>query len=82
MAQQGRTMTGTIDQDGVLRLAGTLGVRPICPECHEPINLALDLTSFTIGVEHELAHARCLWRPEVFEAEQERAAAALHDETD
>ena len=61
--------------DGALWHLGRDGWQEaICPLCHEPIQWCLDMFSFTTGFPHRLAHARCVWTPEAFEREIERAA--------
>jgi hypothetical protein len=63
-------------EDGVLHLRGLDGwPDPICPECGGAIRLVLDLMSWSVGHDHRLVHARCVWRPEVF-AEQEQLSYA------
>lgn len=69
-----------LDDDGVLHLEGIDGADPVCPECGTPIRLRLDLATFVVGRDHRLVHARCVWRPQVFYAEAERADAALAPE--
>jgi hypothetical protein len=55
-----------VDGDGVLHLKGLGDVEPVCPECHEPIRLQVDLASFVVSYDQRLVHARCVWNPEVF----------------
>jgi hypothetical protein len=63
------------DGDGVLHVEGLTD--PVCPECGEPIRLMLDLTTFVATTEQQLAHARCVWRPQVFYDQAHLADAAL-----
>lgn len=63
--------------DGHLRLAGRDGWQiAICPFCGEPIQWCLDMFSFTTGDTHELAHARCVWMPEAFQAQAKQSRRA------
>ncbi len=71
-----------LDEQGVLHLAGLAGAQdPVCPECRERIRLVMDVTSFVLGSDHRLVHARCLWRPEVL-AEQALLSAVMIGELD
>lgn len=70
-----------LDGEGVMHLRGRLGDQcPVCPQCGQPIRLALDVTSFSIGIDHVLVHAHCLWRPEVFVEVGRRAAEVVAEE--
>jgi hypothetical protein len=63
------------DNAGHLCLDFSQGWRePVCPECHEPIRWALDMSSFTSGPGHQLAHARCVWTREGFRREAKLAS--------
>jgi hypothetical protein len=71
-----------LDDAGVLHLKGLGGVEPVCPECHEPIRLQVDLASFVVSYDQRMVHARCVWNPEVFYVQGALAGmAAATDET-
>lgn len=66
-------------EDGTLRIVDSLGrssaAEPICPICHQPIRLVLDMFSFTSGFQNPrfaLAHARCVWVRAAFEDEAKK----------
>lgn len=72
-----RPLNVRLDDDGVLHLEGVASTDPLCPECGERIRLPLDLVSFVVGRDHLLVHARCVWRPQVFQTEGWRAHESL-----
>lgn len=67
------------DDDGVLHLRGREGWREaVCPKCDDPIRWVLDMASFLTLEDgsYRLAHARCAWIPEAFDAERKKAQSS------
>lgn len=75
-ASEERESLFAFDEHGVLHLRNEYprtysSVEPVCPICNQPIRWCLDMSSFTTGYDHRLAHARCVWTREAFDRERE-----------
>lgn len=56
-----------------VRLDAPTPPEPPCAVCGEPIQWCLDMSSYTTGHPHELAHARCVWTKAAFREQERRA---------
>jgi len=66
------------DDGQLVKLSG--GGEANCAVCGEPIMWCLDMFSFTTGVPHRLAHARCVWTPAAFADQAGRVVGRTEEE--